>query len=188
MGAGSGTMCSAPLWKANTTTTNCENSSRSARESPSAGVWKRLLESGEGGLQKARNCGISEPGEARDLAGKKAGFKSGGSYGRAKRAIEQAIPGVIEALDRGDVSIAAVRAVAAASGVFGSLGIQSREARFAGDVSYTLLGHTVPGFRNARKKGLVLRVGCMGGEIPAFLCSQMIFGRLLHYSFPSPAY
>ena len=54
-------------------------------------------------------------GKTRDLIAEKAGFSSGKEYERAKAVIEHGAPSVVEAMDRGGVSIsAAARAVKAA--------------------------------------------------------------------------
>ena len=51
-------------------------------------------------------------GKTRDLAGKKAGFGSGKQFERAKSVVEKAAPEVVEAMDKGVVSIRAAATIA----------------------------------------------------------------------------
>lgn len=53
-------------------------------------------------------------GRTRDIAAKRAGFSSGKQYERAKAVVDTAAPEVVEAMDKGDVSIHAASVIAKA--------------------------------------------------------------------------
>jgi ParB-like chromosome segregation protein Spo0J len=51
-------------------------------------------------------------GKTRDIAGKRAGFKSGKQYERVKKVVDQGAPELIQAMDQEDVSITAAATIA----------------------------------------------------------------------------
>lgn len=77
------------------------------------------LKSRHGSNQHARrgeevDHGPPPAGKTRDLAAKKSGFGSGKQYERAKSVVEKAAPEVVEAMDKGSVSIRAAGTIATA--------------------------------------------------------------------------
>ena len=64
------------------------------------------------GRPKADNCPELKGSETRDIAAKKAGFGSGKSLERAKAVVDHGAPELVDAMDRGDVSVSAAAVVA----------------------------------------------------------------------------